>query len=121
MTGPLNRTVSFSSIPVVDVSGGPRAVADDLGRAAREVGFMYIAGSGVDPRLFEDLLAATRRFFALPMDQKMATWIGRSANHRGYVPEGEEVFAGGTADRKEAFDLALDLPATEGSLLGPNQ
>ena len=113
--------MSFSSIPVVDVSRGPRAAAEDLGRAAREVGFMYIAGSGIDPRIFEDLLAVTRRFFALPMDEKMRVWIGHSANHRGYVPEGEEVFAGGTADRKEAFDLALDLPATEGPLLGPNQ
>src|SRR6266496_6436060 len=113
--------MSFRSIPVVDVSGRPGEVAEPLGRAAREVGFMYVTGTGLDPRLFDDLLAAARRFFALPMEDKMRVWIGRSANHRGYVPEGEEVFAGGTADRKEAYDLALDLPETQGPLLGPNQ
>ncbi|HEX4507907.1 MAG TPA: 2OG-Fe(II) oxygenase family protein, partial [Alphaproteobacteria bacterium] len=59
--------------------------------------------------------------------KKMAVYIGRSSNHRGYVPPGEEVFAAGTKDAKEAFDLSIDLPAdhpavTAGTpMLGPNQ
>jgi isopenicillin N synthase-like dioxygenase len=57
----------------------------------------------------------------------MDVYIGRSANHRGYVPAGEEVFASGTKDAKEAFDLSIDLPADHPAvragtpLLGPNQ
>jgi isopenicillin N synthase-like dioxygenase len=88
---------------------------------------MYVTGTGVDPRLFDNLLTVTRAFFALPYEEKMQVWIGRSTNHRGYVPEGEEVFAGGTADKKEAFDLSLDLAADDpdylggNPLLGPNQ
>ncbi len=124
----------FSTIPVIDISalaGGDAAaqakVADELGRAARDVGFLYVTGTGIDEKLFEDLLAQTKRFFALPEEKKMEVYIGRSTNHRGYVPEGEEVFYGGSKDKKEAFDMSIDLPADDADyvaghpMLGPNQ
>ena len=88
---------------------------------------MYVAGSGIPERLITGLQAVAERFFALPLEEKMKVYIGRSSNHRGYVPEGEEVFAGGGKDRKEAYDLAADLPADDpdylsgNPLLGPNQ
>jgi isopenicillin N synthase-like dioxygenase len=124
---------SFTSLPMVDaaglLNGGPDgldAVARQLGRAARDVGFMYVSGHGIAPELFDGLLDAARRFFALSHEEKMRSWIGHSANHRGYVPEGEEVFAQGTVDRKEAFGLALDLLPGDPDvlagtpMLGPN-
>ncbi|MDP2212537.1 isopenicillin N synthase family oxygenase [Phenylobacterium sp.] len=119
----------FDRIPVVDIAGlgstelaVRRAVAAQMGEAAREVGFLYVSGHGLDEALFEEVLAAAKTFFALPMDQKMASYIGRSENHSGYVPEGEEVFPGGTIDRKEAYDLNLDLPGAgaEAPMLGAN-
>lgn len=125
---------SFTEVPVVDVSGltsdAPHAqhqVADELGRAAGEVGFLYVTGTGIDPQLFTDLLEVTQRFFSLPLEEKMRIYIGRSSCHRGYVPEGEEVFAGGTRDRKEAYDCGLELPPDDPDVLagtpflGPNQ
>ncbi|MET8415320.1 isopenicillin N synthase family dioxygenase [Streptomyces sp. NPDC005134] len=119
---------SFTELPVVDITalrtGRPeeRAYAlAELGRAARETGFLYLSGHGIDPALFDRLLDAAKAFFARPVEEKMACWIGKSSNHRGYVPEGEEVFAGATPDRKEAFDLSLELPEVTGPLLGPNQ
>ncbi|MDQ1727741.1 MAG: hypothetical protein QOK14_1786 [Frankiaceae bacterium] len=128
-----NGLADFANIPAVDVSGllssdpvPQRAVAEELGRAAREVGFLYVTGHGVPATLFEDVLAVTQEFFALPYEEKMRVYIGNSTNHRGYVPEGEEVFSGGTRDKKEAFDLALELPADDpdylrgNRLLGPN-
>jgi isopenicillin N synthase-like dioxygenase len=133
---------SFQQIPVVDVSGlygtaaQQQAVADELGKAAREVGFLYVTGSGVDQQLFDELLAVTKAFFALPLEEKMKVYIGQSSNHRGYVPTGEEggfVSPGDAApdqkpaDLKEAFDLSLDLPADDpdyvagNPMVGPNQ
>lgn len=124
----------FSSIPSVDVSAlagsdaASRArVADELGRVAREIGFVYVTGHGIPQPLIDGLLAATKRFFAEPMERKMAVYIGRSSNHRGYVPEGEEGFYAGSKDKKEAYDLSIDLPADDpdylagNPLLGPNQ
>lgn len=119
--------MTFTEIPVIDVSGPIEEVADALGRAAREVGFMYVRGHGVEARLFDDLLTVARDFFNLPMAEKMRIYIGNSTAHRGYVPEGEEGFTGERVDRKEAYDLALDLPADDpdhlagNPLLGPNQ
>jgi len=125
---------AFTQLPIVDISAlvtreanGIKETADRLGRAAREVGFCYVTGHGIAPALFASLLDAATQFFALPLDEKMKIYIGLSHNHRGYVPEGEEVFAAGTKDRKEAFDLSLDLPPDDpdyrrgNPLLGPNQ
>jgi len=123
----------FSTLPLIDLSASVGhgevdygSLATRLDTAAREVGFFYFSGHGVAPALIDDLLTATQTFFAQTEAEKMKVYIGRSKNHRGYVPEGEEVFAGGTKDKKEAFDLSIELrpddPDAAGNpLLGPNQ
>ena len=129
----MSGATSFTSIPVVDISGlrSPdrterERVAAEIGAAAREVGFLYIIGSGIDEALFDRMLAATKDFFALPLEEKMRSYIGLSRCHRGYVPVGEEGVETGTPDVKEAFDTALDLPADDpdylagNPMLGPN-
>lgn len=125
--------MSFTSIPIVDVhalvvDGPSRSVAvEELGRAAREVGFAQIVGHGIDRTVIAELKRSAERFFALSSEAKSDVHIGKSTNHRGYVPVGEEVFAGATPDHKEAFDLSIDLPADHpdyvagNPLLGPNQ
>ena len=129
----MSGATSFTSVPIVDISGlnSPEPaererVAGEIGTAAREVGFFYVSGTGVDDAVFERMLASTRQFFALPLEEKMRSYIGLSTCHRGYVPEGEEGVETGTADLKEAFDTALDLPADDpdhlagNPMLGPN-
>jgi len=118
---------SFQAIPVIDVGGlgspsrEERArVAGAIGRAAREVGFLYVTGHGVPKDLTEGLKRTAEAFFALPLEAKMAWYIGGSVNHSGYVPEGEEVFAGGKVDKKEAYDVGLDLPEADAPMQGPN-
>src|SRR5689334_4664806 len=113
----MSGTTAFTSVPIVDISGlrsQDRAererVAAEIGRAARDVGFLYISGTGIDESLFDRLLEATKAFFALPVEEKMRTYIGLSRCHRGYVPVGEEGMETGPPDFKEAFDTALDLP-----------
>ena len=123
-----------AAIPVVDIgalfdgsASAVAATAQALGSAARANGFLYVTGHRRPAALFERLLAAARGFFAQPLAEKMRVYIGHSRNHRGYVPEGEEVFAAGSKDAKEAFDCSRDLPADDpdylagNPLLGPNQ
>lgn len=129
----MSNATPFTSVPVIDVSrlrseseADRRAVADEIGRAASEVGFLYVSGTGIDPRLFTELVAAAETFFALPVEEKMRSYIGLSSCHRGYVPTGEEGVGQRIPDLKEAFDTALDLPADDpdylagNPMLGPN-
>jgi len=122
---------SFQSLPIVDVAplldpsaGSLEATVAALRRAASEVGFLYVTGHGVGAERLEGLERAARELFSLPHAAKLEYHIGRSRNHRGYVPPGEEVFYGQSKDTKEAFDLALELPAADhgraSRLLGPN-
>jgi len=123
----------FDALPVVDISGlrsssaeTRTAAAHTLGRAARECGFFYATGHGLPEPLTQALIAQAKSFFSLAAEEKMRWYIGLSPNHRGYVPEGEETFAAGTYDRKEAFDLSFELPADDPAVLagtptlGPN-
>ncbi|HEV7852433.1 MAG TPA: 2-oxoglutarate and iron-dependent oxygenase domain-containing protein, partial [Mycobacterium sp.] len=129
----MSGATSFTSVPTVDISGlrsservQRERVAAEIGRAASEVGFFYVSGTGVDDELFVRMLAVTKEYFALPVEEKMRSYIGLSRCHRGYVPVGEEGVETGTADLKEAFDTALDLPPDDpdyvagNPMLGPN-
>jgi isopenicillin N synthase-like dioxygenase len=129
----MSGATSFTSVPIVDISGlnSPEEaererVAVEIGKAAGEVGFFYVSGAGVDESLFERMLASTQEFFALPVEEKMRSYIGLSQCHRGYVPVGEEGVESGSPDLKEAFDTALELPADDpdylagNPMLGPN-
>lgn len=131
--GAAKRHGNFESLPVLDVAplfaDDPAArlqAAQALGRAARESGFFYVRGHGVAPELIARLIHQAKTFFGLPLEEKMQYYIGDSSQHKGYVPQGEEVFSGGTKDRKEAFDLGCDLPADHPEaiagtpLMGPN-
>ncbi|WP_439816027.1 isopenicillin N synthase family dioxygenase [Zavarzinia sp. CC-PAN008] len=124
----------FTTVPVVDVGGlaSPdlaqrKVAAAGLVKAATDVGFLYVTGHGIPQPAMDGLLACAKALFALPREQKMALYIGNSTNHRGYVPEGEEGFYGGTQDAKEAFDTSRELPADDpdyvagNPFLGPNQ
>jgi isopenicillin N synthase-like dioxygenase len=125
--------IGFSHLPVIDISAlyaqdpsARRTAGERLGTAARDFGFFYILGHRVPPMLMKQIVAQAEALFALPLQQKMRWYIGKSKHHKGYVPEGEEVFYGGSPDRKEAFDLGLDLPSDDVDvqlgvpMLGPN-
>lgn len=123
-----------SSLPVVDVSAllgsDPRAkrrAAHALGSAAEEYGFLYIEGHGISRPTIDSVYGQAASWFRRPLSEKLDYYIGRSRNHRGYVPQSEQgLYPDEGARHYEAFDLALELPADDPqvrhghSLLGPN-
>lgn len=111
-----------STIPILDMGplrrGGEGAAVDALARsiaaACQESGFFYVTGHGVDPGLLAGLDAASRRFFALPVAEKMEIAMARGGRAwRGYFPVGGELTSG-APDQKEGLyfgaELASDHP-----------
>ncbi|HYQ15018.1 MAG TPA: 2OG-Fe(II) oxygenase family protein [Polyangiaceae bacterium] len=120
---------AFTSLPEVDVADlysaelePRRRAASSLVTACREAGFFYLRGHRVAPSTTAELLAAARAFFAQPREQKLEHYIGKSQNHRGYVPPGEETFYDGARDQKESFDLCFEqrAPALPHPFAGAN-
>ncbi len=116
----------FDAIPVIDfaliTSDDPQvraAAAAGLRDVCTRVGFFYLSNHDVPQGVVEDCLAAARRYFAQPAEQKMATHISKSEHHRGYGAMLEErTDANGGADLHEAFDLSHDVPVDDPEVLG---
>ena len=79
------------TIPVIDVGpafrgepGGLAAVAAQVRQACERIGFFYLAGHGVSPRIVQAAFAASREFHALPLEEKMALKLNE--NNIGYLP-----------------------------------
>lgn len=113
------------SLPVIDVEpllrgGDARAVADEIGRACRDLGFFYATGHGVGADTLAALDAASRKFFALPEAEKMKIEMARGGRAwRGYFPVGGELTSG-KPDRKQGLyfgeELGLDDPRVKAGL-----
>jgi len=76
-------------IPTIDVSTidepvGRRRITDSVLDAYGTVGFGYVVGHPIPQRLIEDVFAQSRRFHALPLEEKLRSRVDSS--HRGYIP-----------------------------------
>lgn len=99
-----------------------------LRNAAREVGFFYLTGHGIDPELQRQLQQLSRAFFALPAAAKQQVAMVHSPHFRGYNRPGAELTRG-QPDWREQFDIGAErsaLPLAAGDppwwrLQGPNQ
>lgn len=101
-------------IPVLDWSDharDPEAFAGALGRACRDTGFLLLTGHGIAPALTAQILREADRVFDLPTPEKEALSILRHGQNRGWVAKGTERLdeRSGQVDRKEAFNIGLDL------------
>jgi len=101
-----------SELPIIDMSADETTLAGRVGDAARNIGFFYMTGHGIDPDLIAAVFAGAKQFFALPSEVKLRQSIKRSPHNRGYVAiEEESLDPSKPADFKEAFNIGLDLSA----------
>jgi isopenicillin N synthase-like dioxygenase len=115
----------MNTIPVIDIApllaGTPeqaRAVAAELGRACREVGFFYIRGHGIPPELRSRVFDNSRAFFSGPSSIKEAAAFGGPSGNRGYIRLGGEALdPTKPSDLKEAFNIGLELPPDDPELV----
>ncbi|CEO99068.1 Fe2OG dioxygenase domain-containing protein [Plasmodiophora brassicae] len=114
-----SRAADFTEVPIVDVSALTAAGGsdDDKARAAgaiddalRRVGFMYVVGHGVDEDLCDDVVLASREFFAKEKCVKNRISIKhQDPPVRGWQRIADNV-TGGKPDWHEAIDFYRELP-----------
>jgi len=128
------HSLDITALPVLDLSqleGRPeqrQAFLDALRQAARDVGFFYLTGHGIDSDLLHRVQQQARAFFALPEADKAAVGMIHSPHFRGYNRAASEITRG-QPDLREQFDLGAErqaLPLDPHSppwarLQGPNQ
>ncbi|WP_290437336.1 2-oxoglutarate and iron-dependent oxygenase domain-containing protein, partial [Aeromonas caviae] len=121
-------------LPILDLrqlDASPDARADFLASlrdAARETGFFYLTGHGIDPELQQEVQQLSQAFFALPLAAKQQVAMIHSPHFRGYNRPGAELTRG-QPDWREQFDIGADRPALPRAagdppwwrLQGPNQ
>ncbi len=128
------RDAAATSLPLLDLrefDGGTASRAAFLAKlraAAGDVGFFYLTGHGISDALINDVLALSRRFFALPEKDKLAIEMINSPHFRGYNRSGSERTKG-QQDWREQVDIGPEEPARPvdpsqppwARLHGPNQ
>lgn len=129
-----------SPVPVIDIGpywvgdvSGTTRIAEAVDDACRNVGFLAITGHRVDPALIDRMLAVSRQYFALPLEEKMQLKMPPD-RYRGYTPLGAEILAATLGnetppDLKESFSIGPpDTPDDSyhrgpgaGAFFAPNQ
>nr|GME12418.1 2-oxoglutarate-Fe(II) type oxidoreductase [Ipomoea batatas] len=91
-------------LPVIDLCSPDRtATAREIRRACIDYGFFYLINHGVEETLFRQVFEQSRRFFSLPIEEKMK--LDRKQN-RGYTPlyaEKLDTSSSCKGDSKESF------------------
>lgn len=124
------RSLDFDSIPIVSIAGlwsaqleDRQAVADAIGAACRNVGFMYVTDHGVSQARIEAVYRAAAAFFDLPQEYKLRYDAKLLRRHRGYVGLGDlaaDPHNQAAFDLQEAYEVSLELPATDPDYLAGN-
>ncbi len=116
-----------TGLPVVDLRERPGNLRGQLHDAARDVGFFYLTGHGIQPGFARRMLDAAHRFFALPQADKDVIAMVRSRHFRGYTRLGGEL-TDGNVDWREQIDIGPERTPIGGPgqpdylwLQGPNQ
>jgi len=123
-----DEAAALAQIPVIDFgpafAGEPGALerlAAEVRQACEGVAFLYIKNHGIDQAVIDRAFAASRRFHALPLEQKLALKI--NANNIGYLPvnasmqRATEVHKATRPNFNESFFVSYDRPADHPDVL----
>jgi isopenicillin N synthase-like dioxygenase len=101
----------MTTIPIVSCAGTDAEVARALLPALEQWGAFQLVDHGVAPAIVAGAFEAAQRFFALPLDERMAIRVDR--DNRGYVPMHQTHYPGNKPDLKESFNAGLGLTAED--------
>lgn len=110
------QEISLTEVPVIDfapfLSGDDaarQAVADEIARACREIGFFYIVGHGVPEACRSAVFAAAEAFYHRPAAEKARTQASEDW-YRGWIPSQTTPTLNRRSRLFEQFRMQADLP-----------
>jgi len=117
------QRVAVSNLPVIDLGPFRRESTPEermrVARAVRaaciDIGFFYVTGHGFTPRELDAVLTEGRKFFALPLAEKMKV-LSQNVDMPGFVRTGgidPEKNRDKVVDIKERFSLTRELKTGE--------
>lgn len=123
-----DTAAAAAAIPVIDYgpyfAGEPGALeplARQVRRACEDIGFFYALNHGVPPDVVDRGFAASRRFHALPLEQKLGLRLNE--NNIGYLPMNASVQGASTVhkatrpNQNESFFISHDRAADHPDVL----
>jgi len=107
--------MSEQALPIIDVGpvragdlGSMASISAQINDACMTAGFFYIRNHGIDETVIDNVVAASRAFFALPAELKQKVSINK--RHRGFSALGDATMYGAKRpDCKEFFTMGLEL------------
>jgi isopenicillin N synthase-like dioxygenase len=115
-----NAKATFDSIPTIDASQifsedlqTRKHLAEEIGRAAKDVGFFYLINPPVSADKMDAAFHALARFFALPEDTKMKYHVNNSPAAKGYTPVNPNDKRPGFGGARETFGMGNDYTNVE--------
>ncbi|KAI4171366.1 MAG: hypothetical protein LQ343_004322 [Gyalolechia ehrenbergii] len=110
--------MSFSSIPVLDISlaqspDTKSSFLESLRHALLQVGFLYIKNIGISDALMEDVIVQGKAFFDLPEEKKMEVQMKNAQSFLGYNKLGNEITAFNTDWRVLFHEESLKIGAQQ--------
>jgi isopenicillin N synthase-like dioxygenase len=125
------RAASADEMPILDLTalttgGDIKPIAERMRHACVTTGFFYVANHGIPEAVIDNLFATTKRYFDLPMEQRLAHRMDEKFR-RGFMPQGINQHPGFAPDLKESYEIGVDLPLTDPDvaaglpLHGPNR
>jgi isopenicillin N synthase-like dioxygenase len=111
------RAIAFEEIPVIDIgamfgsdAAAKLAVARSIRESSETVGFFYIRNHGVAEQDLARTFELSRRFFELPLDEKLSLHQRLSPHHAGYTPLlAENTNPANKGDLHESFDMVSQI------------
>ncbi len=102
------------SVPILDWADharDPEGFARALGATCRKTGFFLLKGHGIPETLIAEVFRHSEQFFAQGEEAKRPLSIATNPHNRGWAYMGSESLdeTSGQSDRKEAFNIGLDL------------
>jgi isopenicillin N synthase-like dioxygenase len=119
----------MAEVPVIDFTAfreggaaGKATVATAIREACEDTGFFYLSGHGIAQSQIDAIFAASRRFFALPFEERLKVRLTPQQN-RGYQPLGSRMYGdkADAPDLNESFKYQHELPPDDPDILDGNR